>query len=104
MSLFDRPEEETVPECRDRTCLQCVRIEQPVTVTPTSEIGTASVCYQGAPAVLCERDPAGTRCRLTVTQNICLSIPVRFGVEVSAEDPSIDCAGGCGQEPCPDAG
>ena len=100
MSLFDcKPDEAIRPE---RTCVQCVQIDQPVTMAPVTEIGTAVICYQGIPEVTCEQIPAENQCRLNVSQKICVTLPIRFGVDVSAGDAVIGCAGGC--DPGPSAG
>ena len=63
---------------------QCVDVSAPMTLTPTASIGSVSVTCQGSPAVTCVTDPA--------TQQICVSVPVRYGVTMTAGDPTIACA------------
>lgn len=71
---------------------QCVDVSAPMTLTPTASIGSVSVTCQGSPAVTCVTDPAGTCCTVTMTQQICVSVPVRYGVTMTAGDPTIACA------------
>ena len=37
----------------------------------------------------------GTMCTVTLTQQVCVSIPVRYGVTMSTCDPTISCADSC---------
>ena len=86
----------------DKTVVQCVDVDAPVILTPTATIGTVVVSCQGTPCVTCTTDPNGTSCSVVMTQQVCVSIPVRFGVALTSEEPTISCAGsgstdgGCG--------
>lgn len=86
----------------DKTVVQCVDVDAPVILTPTATIGTVVVSCQGTPCVTCTTDPSGTSCSVVMTQQVCVSIPVRFGVALTSEEPTISCAGsgstdgGCG--------
>lgn len=71
---------------------QCVDVSAPMTLTPTACIGAVNISCQGSPTVTCVTDPAGTSCAVTMTQQICVSVPVRYGVTLSAGDPTIACA------------
>lgn len=73
---------------------QCVDVSAPMTLTPTASIGTVNISCQGSPTVTCVTDPAGTSCAVTMTQQICVSVPVRYGVTMTAGDPTIACAPG----------
>ena len=50
------------------------------------------------PVVSCTTDPCGTTSTITVTQRVCVTIPVRYDVGLSTCDPTISCAegGSCG--------
>lgn len=78
----------------DKTASQCVTVTAPVTLTPTAVVGTVSTACQGAPTVTCVTDGEGSSTTVSITQRICVSIPVRFGVEKSDGDPTITCADG----------
>ena len=97
---------DSTPSCPvngcDRTVVQCVDISAPVTLSPNTSIGTPTATCQGQPTVTCTTDAAGTSCEVIMTQQVCVSIPVRFGVALTSEEPTISCAGsgssdgGCG--------
>ena len=73
---------------------QCVDVSAPMTLSATASIGTVNISCQGSPTVTCVTDPAGTSCAVTMTQQICVSVPVRYGVTMTAGDPTIACAPG----------
>lgn len=75
---------------------QCVDVTAPVILTPTSSLGTVTVACQGAPCVSCQADPCGTSATITLTQQVCVTIPVRYGVSMSSGETTIACADGCG--------
>ena len=82
--------------------MQCVEISAPVTLTPSVSVGTVTTTCQGSPAVTCQTDEAGTSCTVTVTQRICVSIPVQYSVSAeSSARAAIACAEDCAcQERC----
>lgn len=77
----------------EKTGVQCVDIAAPLTVEPTAVMGTVAVSCQGSPSVCCVTEPDGRSCTVTVTQQVCVSVPLRYGVTVTAKDPTITCAG-----------
>ena len=80
---------------------QCVDVSAPVVLTPTASVDTVTVSCQGAPCVSCSADPCGTCATITITQQICVTVPVRYGVSMSSGEPSISCAeGGCSSASC----
>jgi len=78
--------------CTGRTATQCVDISQPVILTPTASLGTVVTSCPGSPVVTCETNADGTSCTVTLTQRVCVSIPVNFGITADTEAPSIACA------------
>lgn len=74
---------------------QCVDVTAPVTLTPSAQLGTVTVSCQGMPVVSCTTDPCGTTSTITVTQRVCVTIPVRYDVGISTCDPTISCAENC---------
>lgn len=97
---------DSTPSCPvngcDRTVVQCVDISAPVTLSPNTSIGTPTATCQGQPTVTCTTDAAGTSCEVIMTQQVCVSIPVQYKVELTPGQPAIACAGdscqtgGCG--------
>ena len=77
---------------------QCLDMIAPLTVTPATTLGTVSVTCQGTPRVVCTADASGSSCTITMTQQVCISVPVRYGVCVASGDTTIGCADsrGCG--------
>ena len=56
---------------------------------------TGNQC-QGMPEAACAVNGDGESCTVTLTQRVCVSIPVRFGVTLDSDfDPTIHCAEDC---------
>ena len=85
-----------------KTGTQCVDIAAPLVLTPSAAVGTVSVTCQGSPSIACVTEEDGSCCTVTMTQQICVSVPVRYGVTIATGEPTIACADnscvGCG--PC----
>ena len=79
---------------------QCVDVTAALTLVPTASVGTVNVACQGAPSITCVTAPDGSSCTITMTQQVCVSVPVRYGVTLSSGEPTIACADnncvGCG--------
>lgn len=84
----------------NKTGTQCVDVSAPLTLTPTAAVGTVTVTCQGSPSITCVTENDGASCTVTMTQQICVSVPVRYGVTLTPCPPSIACADnscvGCG--------
>lgn len=81
---------------------QCVAVTAPVVLTPTASVGTVTVCCQGAPTVSCAADPCGTSATITLTQQVCVTVPVCYGVGMDSGEATIACD--CGPGPGPGHG
>ena len=81
-----------VAGCIGRSATQCVDVIQPVVLTPTASLGTVVASCTGTPSVTCVTAADGASCTVTLTQRVCVSIPVSYGVDVVTDDPSIACA------------
>ena len=80
-----------------KTGCQCVDVSLPVEVSPVACVGEIVTTCQGTPVVTCRTDPCCNTAVLTVTQQLCLTIPVRFGANTCVGEATIACAaGGCG--------
>lgn len=80
-----------------KTGTQCVDIAAPLVLAPAASVGTVTVTCQGSPCITCVTEADGSRCVVTMTQQICVSVPVRYGVTLTAGEPTISCAdGSCG--------
>lgn len=90
-----QPEDTCPINSCNKTASQCVEVSTPVRLTPTAVVGNINVACQGAPEVACVTNDEGSSVTVTVTQKVCVSIPVRFGVEkADDDDPKITCADG----------
>lgn len=80
----------------DKTGNQCLKVSAPLTFTPTATVGKICVTCQGMPEAACTVNGDGESCTVTLTQRVCVSIPVRFGVTLDPDfDPTIRCAEDC---------
>ena len=59
---------------------------------------------QGMPAVPCTTDATGTSCEVVMTQQVCVSIPVQYKVELTPGQSAIACAGDSCQTGTPGCG
>ena len=78
-----------------RVATQCVDVNAQLLLTPTATVGTATISCQGTPRITCETNDDGTCCTVNVTQQICVSVPISYGVNMTACEPTIDCADSC---------
>ena len=69
-----QPEESCPVNGCNKVSTQCVDVTAPVILVPTAVMGSPTV---------------------TLTQQVCVSIPVRYGVTISTCDPTISCADSC---------
>ncbi len=78
---------------------QCVDVSAPVVLAPTASLGSPTVTCQGSPSVTCVTSSDKTYCTVTLTQQVCVSIPVCYGVSIATGEVTIACAdggtGGC---------
>lgn len=74
----------------------------PVTVTPFAHVGTPVVSCCGAPVVtegdVCSR--SGGICHFTISQELCVAVPVEFGARAVAGTPSVQCGEVSNQNIC----
>ena len=80
----------------NKVSTQCVDVTAPVILVPTAAMGSPTVTCQGSPKITCATNADGTMCTVTLTQQVCVSIPVRYGVTMTTGEPSIACADSCG--------
>ena len=92
--------EDSCPGGCNKIGTQCVDVTAALTLAPTASVGTVSVTCQGSPAITCVTAPDGTSCTITMTQQVCVSVPIRYGVTLNTGEPTIACADnnciGCG--------
>ena len=79
----------------NKVSTQCVDVTASVILSPTAVMGSPTVTCQGNPTITCATNADGTMCTVTMTQKVCVSIPVRYGTTISTCDPTITCADKC---------
>ena len=89
--LSRRPEEESLANVCNKVVTQSVDVTAPVILRPTASLGSVTVACQGAPTVRCDTDPDGACCTVTLTQQICVTMPVRYGVSLGSGEAMISC-------------
>lgn len=92
--------ETTPPTGCEKVGTQCVEVALPLKVTPTATAGTVTTTCSGSPTVTCVTADDGLSCTITVTQQVCVHIPIRFGVDAEPETATIACGGTDAAEGC----
>lgn len=87
---------------------QSASICVPVTVTPYAQTGIATTKCCGSPVVSSGRDICtGVRngsCFFTISQDICVAVPVEFGAVASVGDSYVSCNGASDTDICTSCG
>lgn len=91
-AILPRQSEESCLGGCNKLITQCVDISAPVTLIPAAALGTVTVSCQGNPVVNCTPDPCGTSSTVTVTQRVCVTIPIKYDISMNTCEPTISCA------------
>jgi len=99
-ALVNQTEDQTCPAVGYQPATICV----PVTVTPFALPGsTVTVCCSDPivtpGSATCEGTVNG-HCTFTITQNICVAVPVEFGATATVGAPSVQCGIATSQDIC----
>lgn len=97
-------ESQTCPAVGYQSASICV----PVTVTPFAQAGITTTKCCGNPVVTpgreaCEGVKNGS-CFFTISQDICVAVPVEFGAVATVGDSYVNCNGASEQDICTDCG
>ena len=97
-------ESQTCPAVGYQSASICV----PVTVTPFAQAGLTVTKCCGDPVVTPGREVCtGVKngsCFFTITQDICVAVPVEFGAVATVGDSYINCNGASQKDICTDCG
>lgn len=98
--ICEKQEERGCPVVGYQRTTVCV----PVSVTPFARVGTPITNCWGDPVVtagdVCPRN--GGVCRFTISQQICVAVPVEFGARAVAGTPSVQCGEASNRNLCTD--
>ncbi|MDD3428499.1 MAG: hypothetical protein PHG02_00650 [Oscillospiraceae bacterium] len=105
MSMETRPQPTPT---RSRSCdvkaYSLCEVSVPVTVTPYAKIGTIKSKCCGKPIIVCDEKPPKGKvngsCSFTITQKICVEIPVEFGTETRTAEAYVACLGASEKDLC----
>lgn len=92
----------------DTTCpaigYQKVNVCVPVTVTPFANSGTTKTTCCGEPIVVPGETPCSGKkngvCNFTISQTICVEVPVDFGAKATVGDTYVDCLDASSDDIC----
>jgi len=104
MSQFLDPLASTCPAVGYQTADVCVA----VTVTPSADTGTPVTQCCGDPVVTPGRNTcSGTKkgaCVFTISQRVCVAVPVTFGATATPGDTYVECVAASADDLCSDCG
>lgn len=100
MSNIINEENQTCPAVGYQKADICV----PVTVTPFAQTGTTVTTCCGSPTVtsgtnVCPGSKNGV-CQFTISQTVCVAVPVNFGAAASVGDTYINCLSASADDIC----
>lgn len=92
----------------DKTCpavgFQKVNVCVPVTVMPFAHAGSTKIKCQGKPVVTPGYTPCPGKkngiCTFTISQTICVEVPVDFGASTAIGDTFVDCLSASAHDIC----
>lgn len=95
---------EVPPTGCTRTASQFINVCVPVTITPIARTGRATTICCGDAAIGTECDGVqGDTCFFTISQLICVEVPVHFRARASSDPAYVDCeTASIGECICPD--
>jgi hypothetical protein len=100
----DLPEGQLAPTVGYQSASVCV----PVTVTPYAKTGTTvTKCCGEALVTLGRNTCGGTKngtCSFTISQDICVEVPVSFGATAEVGDAYVTCNGASADDICTNCG
>jgi len=91
------------------TAYQSATVCVPITVTPYAKTGTTETVCCGAPTVVageskCSSGTKNGSCVFTITQDICVTVPVEFGATALPSDYYVTCNDASATDICEDCG
>lgn len=88
-----KPEPCECPESNDcsKVGYQYVDISVPVELKQDATIGEIETKCCGEPTVCCKEEKCGGTCEITITQKVCIKIPINYNVIACVGEGQIDC-------------
>lgn len=83
---------------------QKINVCVPVTVTPFAHTGSTKIKCCGDPVVIpgdkCCSGKKNGICTFTISQTLCVEVPVKFGATAAVGDTFVDCLGASNHDIC----
>jgi hypothetical protein len=100
--INNESENQTCPTVAYQLSSVCV----PVTVSPFAQAGATTTKCCGNPIVTSGKNNCGGtkngQCVFTVSQNVCIEVPVEFGATAAVGDAYVDCIEASADDICSD--
>lgn len=101
-NIVTAAENQTCPAIGYQSASMCV----PVTITPFAQTGATYTKCCGNPVVVpgrisCVGERNGS-CSFTISQDICVAVPISFGAIASVGDTFVSCNGASAEDICTD--
>jgi hypothetical protein len=102
--LLRQTEDQTCPTVAYQPATVCV----PVTVKPYAIPGATTTFCCGDPIITAGSSTCGGivngQCTFTITQNICVAVPIEFGATTTVGAPSVQCGVATNEDVCTNCG
>ena len=88
-------------------CFQKIEISLPVSTKPFTDVGEIEIKCCGKPTITSEVSSERVEhgeCNFTVKQELCIEVPITFGVETETKDSSFKCKEVSSSDICKDCG
>ena len=85
MKNFKPDEQCCIAETVSRT-----KVSVSLDLTPAARVGVVKTRCCGAPVIIREETPCG--CRLSITQNLSITVPIEYDACVSGEEVLVECS------------
>ena len=85
MKNFKPDEQCCIAETVSRT-----KVSVSLDLTPLARVGNVKTRCCGAPVIIREETPCG--CRLSITQNLSITVPIEYDAYVSGEEVLVECS------------
>jgi hypothetical protein len=92
-TIYTETEDTEKPSCTS-TVYQTETVCVPVTVKPFATPGTTKTVCCGEPVISSGNqcgDDSQNFCTFTITQAVCIEVPVAFGAEIETGTPAVQC-------------
>lgn len=88
----------SVAEGCTKTAQQYADVSTSISLKSTATIGQLETECCGEPSICCEETQCENMCKITITQKVCIKIPISYKIDACINEDGINC--NCNQECC----